>query len=658
MAVIRSTQNPFTFKPTGNATVKPIFRRVSPPPPANVCYSYKIQSTEAGLTQYGNGIINTTVNVRYTACNGQIQTTVVNLVRTGIPVGNSIEYAAYLCSTTKPEVFNSLISVSSPDTNTNLCTQPIEIQTRLTTEVSPLGSGTVSVFGSILSTSGRIVTATATPSVGFRFSRWSITKDGQLLPQQVTSPTIDFVMDADITARAIFEAIPTPTPTITPTKFTIRLTTNDASGGTIGFTTPQAAVGLTTFSDGIVGERIEFTARENSGYEFDGWYLNGVQWSDNRTAAILFSQDVTFEARFVRIIVDDPLRCTCYFIAPTDGAPSYQVRYRRCDTGEVVTETFTTFRNICSANIPEAVSNAQPPQNLGTDCSSNINICGSPPTPTTCITPTGTLTRTVDVECAQINNNTYVGGTAKQTQVREIDFSSPPGTICEFTEWRNSGQPDTTLCILREVPQTCTPPSGPFTQVMDVPCSQIDSKFTSGTAQQTQIRRYDASAAGPGTCPYTSWENTGTPNTATCVQPVFWRNCVTGQLVEGVPPTGTREVNYSSGGTCWEPITEVTFTPTLNNALRYSYTRGSSVYPTAKSITVTNASFGLAYRITLTTNSNITLNHRSQSGKGSISFIVGPRSTETFSVNLTSQLLQELQDGVSSLSMNVEYQQV
>jgi hypothetical protein len=141
--------------------------------------------------------------------------------------------------------------------------------------------------------------------------------------------------------------------------------------------------------------------------------------------------------------------------------------------------------------------------------------------------------------------------------------------------------------------------------------------------------------------------------------PIFWRNCVTGQLIEGNPPADFQQSEFlgAGGGTCWEPVADLGFEPSLNEVLRYTHQRGSSRYPTGRDIKVTNPSYGTSYKVTITTNSNITLSNRSRTGNaGTLSFTVAPRASEMFTVNITPQLLQELQDGLSTLSMAVEYQ--
>jgi hypothetical protein len=217
--------------------------------------------------------------------------------------------------------------------------------------------------------------------------------------------------------------------------------------------------------------------------------------------------------------------------------------------------------------------------------------------------------------------------------------------------------PSASRVVIREL---CRPPNLPAIQNISIPCSQIDIKYSRGQAFQRQTLKVDTTQLGPGDCPYV-WENSGLPDVSQCTIPVFWRNCVTGQLIEGTPPANFQETEFlgAGGGACWEPLTEIGFEPNLNDALRYSYQRGSSRYPTAKNIRVTNPSYGTSYRITVTTNPDITLSTRSQSGNnGALSFTIAPRSSETFIVNVTPRLLQTLQEGLSNLSMIVEYQKV
>jgi len=334
----------------------------------------------------------------------------------------------------------------------------------------------------------------------------------------------------------------------------------------------------------------------------------------------------------------------------------------------------------------------------------DTSICA--PIENKCTPPTVT-TRTVNVACTAIDSRLYSGGTAIQTQIAEYDASVQGPGECPYV-WEDSGTPDTSRCTVLTTPIVTLPPPPPTTPIVTPPpppttpivtpppppttpvitrlplptpvvtpnvcvvprlpasrtvpveCSQIDRKYTRGQAIQRQVLRVDTTQPGPGECPYV-WENAGPPDVSSCVIPVFWRNCVTGQLIEGNPPTDFQQSEFlgAGGGTCWEPIADLGFEPNLNEALRYSYQRGSSKYPTGRDIKVTNPSYGTSYKVTITTNSNITLSNRTRTGnKGTLSFTVAPRASEMFTVNITPQLLQELQDGLSTLSMAVEYQKV
>ena len=150
------------------------------------------------------------------------------------------------------------------------------------------------------------------------------------------------------------------------------------------------------------------------------------------------------------------------------------------------------------------------------------------------------------------------------------------------------------------------------------------------------------------------------PITPPPVQQLTWRDCVTGRVNVGLPPTNFVQVGHNgpAGGTCWEAQTEIGFNPSLSEALRFTYQRGSSVYPTPKSVTATNSNYGTAYRLTLRTNPDVKLIYNSAQGDGALSFILAPRASATFYVNVTSKLLAALQDGSTSLYMDVEYEPV
>jgi hypothetical protein len=133
---------------------------------------------------------------------------------------------------------------------------------------------------------------------------------------------------------------------------------------------------------------------------------------------------------------------------------------------------------------------------------------------------------------------------------------------------------------------------------------------------------------------------------------ITWRDCISGDLIEGIAPAGYREVSYNGagGGTCWQPTTQVGFSPTLSEALLFTYQRGSSDLPQPKTITATNPSYGTAYRITITTNTDIIVQPSS--------FTVTPRSSQQFVVNVTPTLLDKLGDGTSTIEMSVDITEI
>lgn len=132
---------------------------------------------------------------------------------------------------------------------------------------------------------------------------------------------------------------------------------------------------------------------------------------------------------------------------------------------------------------------------------------------------------------------------------------------------------------------------------------------------------------------------------------IYWRNCITGDLVEGVAPTGYRETAYTGagGGTCWEPYTTLGFVPSLGEALTFRYKRGG-VYPGAVTVQVTNPSYGASYSLKLVTNPDILITPSSMT--------LSPRGKQTFVVNVTPTLLEKLGDGTSTISLNVEITQL
>jgi len=386
--------------------------------------------------------------------------------------------------------------------------------TAVTLAAEPSIGGSINIAsGELVGSARRTVRINAVPANTHTFSRFEL-RDGttdNLISTQTTTP-ISFTVDGNRTVTAFFELIGAPP------RYTTTLVAAPTEGGVVSGTSLLTPIPSTVIVSRL-GERTNFQATANSGYTFVGWYLNGLLWSTNYSPAILSDKDDVYEARFARNPTQD--KCKCYFVAPTAQGQPFEVTYRPCVAGSIrTTETFASFTNICSADIPQAGRNAQVPQNLGTDCS-NGQTCNTPPPPTPTPTPTPT---------------------------EEI--------------------------ILR------------------------------------------------------------------------WRDCISEELYTGVP-TNRREVVYTGpgGGTCWEPLTQITFTPDLNNELTFQYQRGSTQYPMAQVITATNASTQLTYEIQIITNPDIAVTPNK--------FIIAPRSDVQFVVQTTAALLNQLGDGTSRLQMSV-----
>jgi hypothetical protein len=136
------------------------------------------------------------------------------------------------------------------------------------------------------------------------------------------------------------------------------------------------------------------------------------------------------------------------------------------------------------------------------------------------------------------------------------------------------------------------------------------------------------------------------------IPPRQWRNCITGTLQNWPPAAGYREVPFTGagGGTCWEPTTEVGFTPSLAN-LQFTYRRGTSAFPTPQSFAAQNPSTSLSYRVSLSTNNTYFSITPSE-------FIIGPRGNVPFSISLNTSRLSEFGDGNTNFDLRVSITQL
>lgn len=318
-----------------------------------------------------------------------------------------------------------------------------------------------------------------------------------------------------------------------------------------------------------------------------------------------------------------------------------------------------------------------------------------------CITQTVTNdtrckdTYTITLEADPSNGGT-VSGTSPLTTTPSttvvsrlgevVSFSASPKTGYKFSGWYLNGtlwsnnasarvlvaQEYTFVAkFTQESPQTCTDPNatnfnGP------APCV-----YPSTTCNDPNATNFGGSLPcvyPPATCTDPSATNFGgsapcTYPSATCTDPKAtnfggptpctyppppppqWRSCITGEMEDGTPPSSYISALYSGAGNgiCWEPAGEVGFEPSLQEALTFTYQRGSSELPQPKAIKVVNPSYAITYSITMETNSNIIIEPKT--------FRLAPRESKQFTVNVTPELLAQLGDGTSTLDLNITIEQ-
>lgn len=130
-----------------------------------------------------------------------------------------------------------------------------------------------------------------------------------------------------------------------------------------------------------------------------------------------------------------------------------------------------------------------------------------------------------------------------------------------------------------------------------------------------------------------------------------WRDCLDGGLRTGMPPAEYVQVTYTGagGGTCWEPKATIGFEPDLSEVLKFDWRRGTDTYPEAKNFKITNPS-ATAFAVKVTTNEEILVRPSN--------FNLAPRSSETITIKATSELLNKLGDGISTINFNVEITEI
>ncbi|NLD25082.1 hypothetical protein GX656_00365 [Candidatus Dojkabacteria bacterium] len=148
-------------------------------------------------------------------------------------------------------------------------------------------NGSVTNAGQNSVAPGGSISSTASPSVGYRFVKWSDNK--------TTATRTDTNVQADAIYTAIFEVLPSDQ---------VTLTYIAGSGGTISGTATQ------TIAKGASGTAV--TATPNSDYTFE-------KWSDNKTTATRTDTNVqvsaTYTATFKSTSPTTPVNCTGFTLS-------------------------------------------------------------------------------------------------------------------------------------------------------------------------------------------------------------------------------------------------------------------------------------------------------------------------------------------------------
>jgi uncharacterized repeat protein (TIGR02543 family) len=256
------TNNPATILIDKNYTLTPVFEALPPP------HTLAVNSTP--------------VNVQFTIDSNTATTPYTETLQEGtytITMPQTWKDPA----TGKTYKFNSWEDGSINPTRTITLTEDTtitayyaEIPTyTLAVVIEPENAGTVTLNppnGAY--PEGTNVTATATPTSGYRFKKWLL--DSQ---ERTENPTI-ITMDKDYTLTAIFEEVPTH-------KLTIAV--NDP---TMGTTSPPPGEYTYTEDSAVTIQAIPYT-----GYIFANWTLDGQTRTEN-PITIIMDKDYTLTANF------------------------------------------------------------------------------------------------------------------------------------------------------------------------------------------------------------------------------------------------------------------------------------------------------------------------------------------------------------------------
>jgi hypothetical protein len=358
--------------------------------------------------------------------------------------------------------------------------------------------------------------------------------------------------------------------------------------------------------------------------------------------------------------------------------PPIGPQYRQCNTTTLINGTPPT--NYVQSTDASGVCYREP--DSWRECNTNTRLIGTPPTAFVVSSDTSGVCYKEPVPPPQTwrecNTTTPISGIHPADYTVSVDaagtcyrkpIDNPPVTWreCDTTNSTLGTAPSTYAqstdtagtCYRRPIVETWRE-CGTNTQINGTaPNTYTISQDTSGVC----YRRPIVITTPPVTTIVLPPPDISVPDPTTAVVPIpptptptriviTWRDCISGILNEGTAPTGYRQLAYTGagGGTCWEPGTIVGFQPSLSDALTFTYQRGGSNLPQPKSITANNPSYGVSYKLTMRTNPDIIVQPSS--------FIISPRSSQQFFVNVTPALLDKLGDGTSTIEMSVDITEV
>ena len=145
-------------------------------------------------------------------------------------------------------------------------------QWTITTSATPAAGGTVSGGGTL--DEGSNATLTATPAVGYSFSKWT---EGGV--QVSTSASYTFAVTADRSLVAVFTAVPT---------YVVSTSSNTSAWGT--------TTGAGSYSS---GSSVTVTATPAAGYVFSKWTVGGNQVSTSASYTFTITANKTLVANFI-----------------------------------------------------------------------------------------------------------------------------------------------------------------------------------------------------------------------------------------------------------------------------------------------------------------------------------------------------------------------